>query len=185
MAGWWLLARPKHVANPAHILIQYKCCVWRILLRYCLCLTDSTLLLFVFDRFYFDTVCVWQILLCYCLCLMDSTLLLFVFDGFCFVTVCVWWILRCYCLCLTEYTLLLFVFDGFYFVTVCVWRILLCYYSSFVLLQWGFPFLLDCLQYIFISHVIILSDFRSPSPHFKTFHILLIYFPKSPSFSTV
>jgi len=40
--------------------------------------------------------------------------------------------------------------------------------------------------HVFIYHTIDTTDLvhPSPAPHFKTFKVLLIYFPKCPSFST-
>jgi hypothetical protein len=35
MAWWWPDTSPKCVANPDHILTQYNCCVWLILICYC------------------------------------------------------------------------------------------------------------------------------------------------------
>jgi len=44
---------------------------------------------------------------------------------------------------------------------------------------------MDCMQY-FTFHTIGPADLihTSPAPHLKTFQVLLIYFPKCPSFST-
>jgi hypothetical protein len=42
------------------------------------------------------------------------------------------------------------------------------------------------LQYLIISHTIGPIDlYPSPAPHFKTFQVFLIYFPKCPHFSTI
>jgi hypothetical protein len=47
--------------------------------------------------------------------------------------------------------------------------------------------LLDSMQYFLISHMIGPTDLLhpSPAPHYKTFQVFLIYFPKCPSFSTI
>jgi hypothetical protein len=51
--------------------------------------------------------------------------------------------------------------------------------------MYDIPLLLDSVQYFFISHTIGPTDLlhSSPAPHFKTFQILLIYFPKCPRFT--
>ena len=48
------------------------------------------------------------------------------------------------------------------------------------------PFLLDSFQYFFIFHTIGPTDQLHPvrAPHFKTFEVFLIPFPKCPSFGT-
>jgi hypothetical protein len=60
--------------------------------------------------------------------------------------------------------------------------------SAFVhfILRRMFPSPLTLCNTFSISHTIGLTVLHpSPAPHFKTFRVFLIYFPKCPSFSTI